>query len=98
MKQTTEFVAKRKSVLGFALGVTAVAALTFSALSSATATPSMGKGFKKYGCYDVCTDRLFYCLSRGTNSNTCYYNYTLCTSGCNGGARVGSSETAEPTP
>lgn len=87
MKQTTEFVAKRKSVLGFALGVTAVAALTFSALSSATATPSMGKGFKKYGCFDVCQDRLYYCLSRGTNPNICYANYGACGSGCNGGFR-----------
>lgn len=87
MKSASSFT-QRKSVFGFVLGVTAIAALTFSALSSATAQPNMGKGFKKYGCGDVCQNRLVYCLTRsGGNNNPCYYNYTLCMSGCNSGAR-----------
>lgn len=95
MKHTTQLFAQRKSVLGFTLGVATIAALTFSALSSATAQPNMGKGFKKYGCGDVCQNRLVYCLRAGGNTTPCYYNYSLCTSGCNNGAR---QPAAEPTP
>ena len=83
----SRFSSKVKMVSGFGLGVAVAAALTFGALSSATAQSNMGKGFKKYGCGDVCQSRLYLCLSRGGDPMPCYYSYSACSSGCNGGFR-----------
>lgn len=83
------------SPVQFLVGTATMAALTFTLLSTATATPKTGartalEGVTYYGCGDVCFDRYNTCIYSGTAPETCMTRLQICTLYCMGGGGNGN--------
>ena len=91
MKTASFLTGRTSAIVRFSCGVATMAALTFSVLSAQAVQPQKGvrigvEGLKRYACSDDCAGRLNQCLSAGTKSSICYYNYNMCVGGCTSGA------------